>query len=198
MHIYIATSNPGKLRDFRGMEPALRVSLLPEFSALPEVIEDGSTFEENARKKAEHYSRYDQRLILADDSGLVVDALNGAPGVHSARFAGRHGDDAANNRLLTERLVGVSWQKRTARFVCVLAVAQRGKTLSTFEGVAEGYILDSERGTFGFGYDPLFYSPEAGCGFAELPPERKAEFSHRGKAARALLQWAKRTNIEGR
>jgi XTP/dITP diphosphohydrolase len=193
--LLLATSNEGKLRDFRGMAPLLHVELLPAFSSLPSVIEDGVTFEDNARKKAEHYSRYTNSLVIADDSGLEVDFLGGAPGVHSARFAGRHGDDEANNRLLLEKLQGVPWEKRTARFVCVLAAARAGRTLTTVRATAEGFVLDSPRGTNGFGYDPLFYSPEAGCGFGELSATRKAEFSHRGKAARQLLQWAASASI---
>jgi XTP/dITP diphosphohydrolase len=177
------------------MEPQIRVELLHDFAALPPVIEDGATFEENARKKAEHYSRFSDDVVIADDSGIEVDALGGAPGVHSARFAGRHGDDEANNRLLLDKLRGVPWEKRTARFVCVLAAARAGRTLATFRGAAEGYILEEPRGSEGFGYDPLFYSPEARCGFGELPAERKAQFSHRGKAATALLQWARGSRV---
>jgi XTP/dITP diphosphohydrolase len=187
---FLATSNQGKLRDFRGMEPQIRVELLPGYTALAPVVEDGDTFEANARKKAEHYSRLAEDVVIADDSGLEVDALGGAPGVHSARFAGKHGDDEANNRLLLEKLRGMPTEKRTARFVCVLAAARSGRTLACFRGVAEGYVLDAPRGTHGFGYDPLFYSPEAGYAFAELLPERKAVFSHRGKAARELMRWA--------
>jgi len=188
--LLLATGNHGKLRDFRGMEPELTVVLLPGFGALPPIEEDGATFLENARKKAEHYSRFADGPVLADDSGLEVDALGGAPGVHSARFAGRHGDDEANNALLLARLQGMREEARTARFVCVLALAHSGVTLATFRAVAEGRILTAPRGGYGFGYDPLFFSPEAGCGFAEIPPEHKAQFSHRGRAVRELLGWA--------
>ena len=190
MTLLLATGNYGKLRDFRGMEPDLKVVLLPGLTALPPVEEDGLTFLDNARKKAEYYSQFTQEWVLADDSGLEVDALGGAPGVHSARFAGRHGDDAANNALLLARLHDVPERARTARFVCVLAVACNGVTLATFSGVAEGRILTAARGGYGFGYDPLFFSPQADCGFAEIPPERKAQFSHRGQAVRELLTWA--------
>lgn len=188
MKLYLASSNPGKLRDFGGMAP-LDVELLPGFAALEPVVEDGATFAENAAKKATNYSRQARALVLADDSGLEVAALGGAPGVHSARFAGRQGDDAANNRLLLERLAGVPRERRQAAFVCVLALAERGRLLATFTGRAEGFILEAPRGHHGFGYDPLFDSPAAGCAFAELTPEQKARFSHRGAAARQLLAW---------
>ncbi|MGH9417426.1 MAG: RdgB/HAM1 family non-canonical purine NTP pyrophosphatase [Terriglobales bacterium] len=187
--VWLATGNQGKVDDFAAMAPGLRLDLMPGFPALPSVEETGDTFEANARLKAEHYSRLGEGLIVADDSGLVVDALAGAPGVYSARYAGLHGDDDANNRLVLQRLQGIPIERRTARFVCVLALARRGKFAAVFHGVAEGLILPEERGTLGFGYDPLFYSPAAGCGFGELTRERKAAFSHRGQAARALLEW---------
>lgn len=188
MKFYLASSNPGKLRDFTGMAP-LEVELLPGFAALPLAIEDGATFEANAVKKAEHYSRLSGRRVVADDSGLEVAALAGAPGVHSARFAGPDASDADNNRLLLERLAGVPRERRQAAFVCVLALAEAGRLLATFHGRAEGFILEAPRGANGFGYDPLFYSPAAGCAFGELTPEQKAHYSHRGAAARQLLAW---------
>lgn len=187
MTIYLATGNPGKVADFRGI--GLPVEMLPGFASLPPIAETGETFEVNACLKAEHYSRFTDAMVLADDSGLEVDALQGAPGVYSARFAGMHGDDAANNRLLLQKLQHVPQPQRSARFVCVLALAQHGQTIATFRGAAEGRILDAPRGSGGFGYDPLFYSPAAGASFAELTPERKAQFSHRGAAARAMLEW---------
>lgn len=187
MTIYLATGNPGKVADFRGM--GLAVEVLPGFASLPPVEESGETFEANARLKAEHFSRFTKAMVLADDSGLEVDALQGAPGVYSARFAGQHGDDAANNALLLQRLQATPPPQRTARFVCVLALAQHGRTVATFRGTTEGRILAGPRGSGGFGYDPLFYSPAAGAAFAELTSERKAQFSHRGAAARAMLEW---------
>src|SRR6185312_12024746 len=161
----------------------------PNFASLPSIEETGTTLEANARLKAEHYSRFSPDSILADDSGLEVDALGGAPGVYSARFAGRPGDDAANNALLLERLRGVPQPHRTARFVCLLALARAGHTLAVFHGTAEGYILEAEHGSLGFGYDPLFFSPAAGHSFAELTRTIKARYSHRGAAARALQHW---------
>ncbi|MGA8150511.1 MAG: RdgB/HAM1 family non-canonical purine NTP pyrophosphatase [Terriglobales bacterium] len=198
-HILIATSNAAKVRDFAGAAAAfgIQIETIPNFSSLPLVIEDGSTFEANARKKAEAYSRYAAgELVLADDSGLEVDALGGAPGVHSARYAAyaphladTNSDDAANNARLLRELKKVPPEKRNARFVCVIAVAQDGRTLEVFRGEAEGIILDETRGTNGFGYDPLFYFPPIGKAFAELNAEEKAKYSHRGAAFRLFLDW---------
>jgi XTP/dITP diphosphohydrolase len=198
--VLIATSNPGKLRDFAGAAKAfgIEVASLPDFGELPSVEEDGATFEANARKKAEHYSRYaPEQFVIADDSGLAVDALNGAPGVISARYAAEHGtgnsSDAANNAKLLRELAGVPDDKRSARFVCVIAAARAGKTVATFRGQAAGRVLFAARGSGGFGYDPLFYFPSLDKTFAELTPEEKARVSHRGKAFAAFLQWAEKS-----
>jgi XTP/dITP diphosphohydrolase len=198
-HILIATSNPGKIRDFAGAASALgiQVSPLPNFASLPPVIEDGATFEVNARKKAEQYSQHvPGEIVIADDSGLEVDALGGAPGVHSARYAAdephradANTGDEVNNAKLIREIQRVPPEKRTGRFVCWIAAARDDKTLAVFEGKAEGLILDSPRGTNGFGYDPLFYFPQIGKTFAELTPEEKAKYSHRGVAFRAFLKW---------
>ena len=200
--ILIATSNPGKVRDFAGAARPLGIEIagIPHFASLPTVVEDGSTFEENARKKAEQYSLYAPgEIVVADDSGLEIDALHGAPGVHSARYAAdqphladANTDDGHNNARVLRELQGVPTEKRTGRFVCVLAAARDGKTLATFRGVAEGVILEALRGTNGFGYDPLFYFPQINKTFAELTPEEKAKYSHRGAAFRQLLDWYKR------
>ena len=197
--VLVATSNAGKLRDFAGAAAGHGISIagLPGFSSLPAVIEDGATFEANARKKAEKYSRAAPgELVLADDSGLEVDALGGAPGVHSARYAADeprraeiNSDDEANNARVLRELTGLPPQKRTARFVCVLAAARDGQTLATFQGVAEGIILEAPRGHHGFGYDPLFYFPQIDKTFAELSAEEKAKYSHRGIAFRKILEW---------
>jgi XTP/dITP diphosphohydrolase len=204
MKILIATSNAGKLRDFAGAAAAHGIQLagIPNFSSLPLVVEDGLTFEDNARKKAEEYSRHAPgEIVVADDSGIEIDALNGAPGVHSARYAApellhvephladANTDDNANNARVLRELKSVLTEKRTGRFVCILAAARDGKTLATFRGVAEGVILDSPRGTNGFGYDPLFYFPQIQKTFAELSAEEKAQYSHRGAAFRELLAW---------
>ena len=200
----VATSNPGKLRDFAGAAALHGVAIegIPGFASLPPVVEDGETFEANARKKAEEYSRAAPgKVVLADDSGLEVDALGGAPGVHSARYAApdllnkephaanSNTDDEANNARVLRELTGVSAEKRTARFVCVLAAARDGRTLATFRGTAEGVILNDPRGKNGFGYDPLFYFPSIGRTFAELSAEEKSRYSHRGAAFRRFLEW---------
>jgi len=200
--ILIATSNPGKLRDFAGAASGhgIEIAGIPDFSSLPTVVEDGLTFEENARKKAEEYSRYvPGEIVLADDSGLEVDALHGAPGVHSARYAAdqphladENTDDEANNARVRRELKDVLPEKRTGRFVCVLAAARDGNILATFRGIAEGMILDAPRGTNGFGYDPLFYFPQIEKTFAELSAEEKARYSHRGAAFRQFLDWCEK------
>jgi XTP/dITP diphosphohydrolase len=197
--ILIATSNPGKLRDFAGAAASHNVEVvpLPDFSSLPPAIEDGLTFEANARKKAEAYSFHAPgQIVLADDSGLEVDALAGAPGVHSARYAAeaphlvqKNTDDEANNARLIRELKNIPEDKRTGRFVCVIAAARDGKTLEVFRGEAEGIILTVPRGSNGFGYDPLFYFPSIQKTFAELSPEEKANHSHRGAAFRLFLEW---------
>lgn len=189
MTYYLATSNAGKVRDFAGMAPEIDWGLLPGFDSLPPAEETGTTFEANARLKAEHYSALVDLPVVADDSGLEVYALGGEPGVYSARYAGRHGDDEANNRLVLEKMKGVPESQRGGAFVAVLALARRGRTIATFTGRSEGVILATPRGTGGFGYDPLFFSPAAIRGFAELTPEEKARYSHRGVAARALRAW---------
>jgi len=198
-HILIATSNAGKLRDFAGAAApfGIEIATIPNFASLPTVVEDGATFEENARKKAESYSReVPGQLVLADDSGLEVDALKGAPGVHSARYAAdaphlmdNNTDDEANNTRLLRELKDVPPDKRTGRFVCVIAVVRDGQTLQVFRGEVEGTVLNRPRGTNGFGYDPLFYFPQIQKSFAELTPEEKAQYSHRGAAFRQFLAW---------
>jgi XTP/dITP diphosphohydrolase len=188
--LYCATGNPGKLREFRlaaGHAP-VEIELIPDFHSLPSCVEDGATFEENAIIKARHYEELGAvagAAVFADDSGLEVDALGGAPGVLSARYVGRHGDDEANNCLLVENLRGVA--NRTARFVCAIAVVQRGQVLGVYRGAVEGQIIDEARGDGGFGYDPLFYYQPFGCTFGEADAQSKFSVSHRGQALRAML-----------
>ncbi len=201
--VLIATSNPGKLRDFTGAAAAygITIAAIPDFSSLPLVVEDGNTFEANARKKAEAYSRaVAGELVLADDSGLEIDALAGAPGVHSARYAADephtaecNTDDELNNARVLRELKNVPWEKRTARFVCVIAAARDGRTLTVFRGIAEGIILEAPRGCTGFGYDPLFFFPPIHKTFAELSAEEKSRYSHRGAAFRSFLDWHRST-----
>ncbi len=197
--ILVATSNPGKIRDFVGAARVhdVELDLLPAYKQIEAPAEDGETFEANARIKADYYSRHvPGQLVLADDSGLEVDALGGAPGVRSARYAtdevGYTGDDIddKNNELVLERLREVPDDRRSGRFVCVLALARDGVTLATFRGKAEGQILRELRGAHGFGYDPMFFFPQIGKTFAELSAEEKSQYSHRGAAFRKFLEWA--------
>ena len=185
MRLYCATTNPGKLREFRlALAGTFEVEALPGLAAVPPPEETGATFEENAIQKALYYSKYCEEYLFVDDSGLEVDALGGAPGVYSARFAGPEADDAANNRLLLDRMQGV--QDRTARFVSVVALGRAGKLIQTFRGEVEGRIVEAPRGGNGFGYDPLFFYPPFGCTFGEAALERKMGVSHRAAALRAM------------
>ena len=196
MQILLASGNSKKVIEFRAVLEPLGVSLLlpAEVGGLPEVDEDRPSFLENARKKALSAARASGERALADDSGLEVDALGGAPGVHSARFAGKHGDDQANNRLLLERLQGIPPEERGARFVCALVLASpAGEVQFETLGYAGGRILSQARGTRDFGYDPLFEfaetgQPYCGRGFAELDAQQKAEVSHRGRALARLAE----------
>jgi XTP/dITP diphosphohydrolase len=158
--------------------------------SLPACVEDGATFEENALKKALHYSAWAPGPLFADDSGLEVDALGGAPGVISARFSGPRATDRSNNALLVEKLRGVP--NRAARFVCVIAVASEGRLIRTFRGEVEGRIMDQSRGAHGFGYDPLFFYEPYACTFGEVEGDRKFQVSHRGRALRAMLDYLDR------
>jgi XTP/dITP diphosphohydrolase len=193
--LYAASSNPGKLRDFSVAAAAAECALqpLPNLRSIPAPEENQPTFAGNARLKAEYYSRLSPEIVLADDSGLEVDALGGAPGVHSARFAEDAGyepplsatPDERNNLYLLDRMRGRT--TRTARYRCVLAVARDGVMLATGEGIVEGEILESPRGTGGFGYDPLFWLEELQRTMAQISLEEKHALSHRGRAFRDLL-----------
>jgi XTP/dITP diphosphohydrolase len=199
--IYLATSNSGKVRELREAADALTLALdpLPRLSDITPPIEDGVTFEQNARIKAEYYSRFAPgKLVLAEDSGLSVDALNGAPGVYSARYAAmlqsgstshENSDDQANNLALITQLERLSGHQFAGKYVCVIALARDGNTLATFTGEAHGELRTVPRGTQGFGYDPLFYFPALDKTFAELSLKQKREHSHRGKAFRNFLDW---------
>jgi XTP/dITP diphosphohydrolase len=200
LRLYAATTSAGKLRDFRVAARAHSVDLdpLPALRTIPAPEETGATFEANATLKAVYYSRFAPgELVVADDSGLEVDALNGDPGVRSARFAADTGlvdspdandnTDVWNNMVLLQRLAHVPAAERTARYRCVLVAARDGAPLHTAEGAVEGLILEAPRGTGGFGYDPLFYLPALGHTMAELDLETKLSLSHRGRAIAALL-----------
>ena len=196
LELVLASGNAKKLRELQTVLGGLGVRVLSpsDIGGLPDVVEDRETFEGNARKKAESAAAASGRWCLADDSGLEVDALGGAPGVLSARFAGEHGDDAANNAKLLAALDGLAPEQRGARFVCVLALAgPEGRTRSVAVGHSSGRILDAPRGTGGFGYDPLFLFTEEGHAatgkvFAELTPDEKASVSHRGRALQELAR----------
>jgi XTP/dITP diphosphohydrolase len=199
MEIYAATTNPGKLRDFaRAAEdvPTIQIEPLPGLATIPAPSEDEPTFEGNARVKAVYYSlRAPGLLILADDSGLEVDALDGAPGVRSARFASdlafpqeAETPDNRNNAALLHTLGGVPEDHRQARYRCSLALARDGQVLYTADGMVEGLVLTEPRGTGGFGYDPLFYLPHLGRTMSELAPANRLALNHRGRAIDNLLQ----------
>lgn len=187
--ILVASGNPGKVREFaQALEPeGFAVHGMDALSDRTEVEETGDTFEANARLKAEGYSERTGMTVLADDSGIEVDALGGAPGVKSARYGGPDLDDDGRNALMLRELENVPESERGARFRCVLAVARGGKTLATFNGVIAGRINFAPIGDNGFGYDPLFFHPASGCTTAELSPQDKQKVSHRGKAIAALL-----------
>jgi XTP/dITP diphosphohydrolase len=185
MTIYCATSNPGKLREFQLAAPDFDLRQLPH--PVPPPDENGATFEDNAALKAQYYGGFTDGYLFADDSGLEVDALGGAPGVHSARYAGPDAGDAENNTLLLER-IGEHADRR-ARFVCVIALVKDGNLVRTFRGSVEGRILDAPRGSGGFGYDPLFYYEPFGCTFGEAPIAVKMRVSHRAQALEAMFTY---------
>lgn len=202
--IYIATSNPGKLRELKEAAENLGVEVesLPGFSTITPAVEDGTTFKENALIKACYYSRiFPGKLVLAEDSGLSVDELHGAPGVYSARYAATlaangqnpsfhaNSDDQENNRALIAQLERLPALKHAGKYVCVIALAREGQTLATFDGEARGELITTPRGSGGFGYDPLFYFPALGKTFAELSLQEKRQHSHRGQAFRRFLDW---------
>ena len=189
--LYLASGNEGKLREFRAAAAArgITVETVPRFYELPPCVEDGATFEENARKKAMHYSENAEGLVFADDSGLCVDVLGGAPGVHSARYSGPQATDAENNSKLLTELSDFHAEGRSAHYGCVIALARRAKLLGIFPGRSDGLILETPRGSGGYGYDPYFFFPALGRTFAELSPQEKFAASHRGEAFRGLLEF---------
>lgn len=188
--LVLATRNEGKVQEIAVLfEPqGIEVVSLKAFPEIPEIPEDGDTFTENALAKARAVMVHTGQLVMADDSGLEVDALGGAPGVHSARFAGEPRDDRRNNEKLLRLLAGVPWEKRRARFRCVIALVAPGGAERIAEGICEGYITLEPRGTAGFGYDPLFYVPEYDRTFAELDLDTKNRISHRGRALNAARE----------
>ncbi|MGF7186481.1 XTP/dITP diphosphohydrolase [Desulfitispora alkaliphila] len=195
MKLIAATNNKGKLKELRGLLTVLdaEVSALSEYPQIGEIVEDGNTFIENAKIKATTVGRSTGIITIADDSGLQVDALGGNPGIFSARYAGQHGDDQANNERLLKELSHVPNQERTARFVCAIAIYvpaynDRAEQIYTVEGTCEGIIARERKGDQGFGYDPLFFLPELNKTMAELSQSEKSKISHRGKAMRNAVQ----------
>lgn len=193
VRLFVASSNPGKLREYRALaEPArasVDLALVPDFDSLPVFEEIFPTFAENAAGKALHYSRFAEGIVIADDSGLVVPALDGAPGVHSARYAGPGASNAERIQKLLAEMREKKGQDRQARFVCVVAIAESGRMRGLFSASAEGIILDEPRGRGGFGYDPIFLFPALGKTYAEISREEKNLHSHRGKAFHKALDF---------
>ena len=186
----LASGNPGKLREINELLAEANIEVVPQSEfAVPEAQETGLTFVENAILKARNAARHSLLPAIADDSGLEVDALDGAPGIYSARYAGPDSNDVDNNRRLLQALADVPEEGRGARFQCVVVYLRHAEdpTPLVCQGTWEGRILTEERGERGFGYDPLFFVPEQGCASAELDPETKNRLSHRGQALRKLL-----------
>jgi XTP/dITP diphosphohydrolase len=187
IRILLASSNPGKLREYRELAAGtdFEIELFPDFQKIPAFDESAPTFAENSAGKASHYSRYTDEMVLADDSGLVVPALGGAPGVHSARYAGPNATSADRVRKLLREMEGKTGDERCARFVCVTSVARQGHAIAVVSECARGRIGMEPRGANGFGYDPVFCLPD-GRSYAEASAEEKNFHSHRGKAFRKL------------
>jgi XTP/dITP diphosphohydrolase len=192
--LFLASSNPGKLAEYLALAASgatndcVDLELLPGFDSLPLFEEDAPTFAENAAGKALHYSRLREGLVFADDSGLAVPALGGAPGVHSARYAGPAATNAERIAKLLGELRGKKDGERAAHFVCAIALAERGRAMGIVTARVDGEISESPAGSGGFGYDPVFYFPALKKTFAELLPQEKNQISHRGKAFRRLLK----------
>jgi XTP/dITP diphosphohydrolase len=191
--ILVASSNEGKLREYRELASGsgLDLELLPNFRALPTFEESAPTFAENGAGKALHYSAYTSEIVLAEDSGLVVLALDGplggTPGVHSARYAGTNATDGDRNRKLLDAMRGKTGEERRARFVCVTTIARQGQALAILSDLVEGILTEEPRGSDGFGYDPVFLLPKINLTFAQIPEHLKNIYSHRGRAFRKVL-----------
>lgn len=192
--VVLASGNPGKLKEFQHLLAALDIKMLPQSDFQVEPVEEtGLTFVENAILKARHAAEISGLPVIADDSGIEVDALKGQPGIYSARFAGEAASDADNNQKLLEQLQGLPSVQRTARFHCVLVYMRHAQDPVPLicHGAWEGYILEEPRGEHGFGYDPLFLVPSAHCSAAEMPKEKKNQVSHRGQAMFQLVELLK-------
>ena len=198
--IIFATGNQDKMKEIRMIleNLGIPVSSMKEAGIDVDIVEDGTTFEENAMIKAEAIAKLTDAIVLADDSGLEIDYLNKEPGIYSARYAGTDTSYEIKNNLLLQRLEGVPDEKRTARFVCAIAAVFPDGSKETVRGTIEGRIGYEIAGEHGFGYDPIFYLPEYGCTTAELDPEKKNELSHRGKALRLMREIIEQKNAAGR
>ena len=190
IRVILATSNPGKLREYSVLagEFDIELAILPDFHEITPFEESAPTFAENAAGKALHYSKHATGIVLADDSGLVVPALGGAPGVHSARYAGPNATDADRVRKLLHEMDGQEGEARSARFVCVTALAKQGRAIAIVSDFAQGTLTKELRGDDGFGYDPIFFFEQLGRTYAELTREEKNKYSHRGKAFHKALE----------
>ncbi|HKE08184.1 MAG TPA: RdgB/HAM1 family non-canonical purine NTP pyrophosphatase [Candidatus Acidoferrum sp.] len=190
--LFLTSGNAGKLKEFRGLAETSctgwELELLPGFSELPEFEESAPTFAENAAGKALYYSRYNEGIVFADDSGLVVPELGGAPGVLSARYAGPGASNEQKIAKLLSEMKSLAGAQRNAHFVCVIAAVKQGKALAVVSDKVDGEIIEARRGAGGFGYDPVFFFPPLGKTFAELAAVEKSKYSHRGKAFRRLLE----------
>jgi XTP/dITP diphosphohydrolase len=195
IQVFLASSNPGKLREYRVLsgDSPVELALLPNFTEVPLFEETALTFAENSAGKALHYSRFATGTVLADDSGLVVPALGGAPGVYSARYAGPGASDSDRVQKLLREMSALSGDDRKARFVCVTTLAQNGRAVAILSDSAEGVIAKAPQGSGGFGYDPVFFFPQLCRTYAEITREEKNQYSHRGRAFRKALAF-----LEGR
>lgn len=191
IQIFLASSNPGKLHEYRVLagDSPIELALLPNFTEIPPFEETAPTFAENSAGKALYYSRFATGTVLADDSGLVVPALGGAPGVFSARYAGSGASDVDRVQKLLREMSALSGDDRKARFVCVTTLAQNGHAIAVFSDSAEGVIVKEPQGLGGFGYDPVFFFPQLGRTYAEITREEKNQYSHRGRAFRKALSF---------
>jgi XTP/dITP diphosphohydrolase len=201
IRLFLASSNLSKLKEFRALAAPtpgtvlLDLQLLPNFSGLPAFEESSPTFSENAAGKVLYYSQFSSLPVIADDSGLVVDALGGAPGVHSARYAGQNASSEERIQKLLAEMRGCGLKTRRARFVCVIALAHLGRVVAVFSDAVEGEILESPRGTGGFGYDPIFFFGPVGKSFAEMSTDEKDRYSHRAKAFRKLVDFLSSSSV---
>lgn len=194
MEIVLATENQGKIKEIKAMLKGLDLQILTlqDFPNLPKIVEDGETFKENAIKKAKEIADFTSRVALADDSGLEVEALNNAPGVYSARFAGEKAKDLENNKKLLALLKGLPLVRRKARFVCVIAIAEPDGKVYATKGELKGLIALRPAGKYGFGYDPIFFLPQYKKTVAQISAEDKNRISHRSKALKAAKKILRR------